>query len=149
MGVGVSAGTLLVAAAAALAIGCGGRAPSYPTVAIVGSAVRLPLEEVADGRVHFYSWEESGTRVNFLVRTDGKGVLHTHLDACYSCYHYRRGFIVEDNDLVCIACRYEYPIEDEAWDFIGACAPISIHSKVEAGRLVIPRRVLEQAVRYF
>lgn len=140
---------LLVAVAVQLATGCSHDAPSYPTVVVVGDAVRLPLADVADGRVHFFSWEESGTRVNFLVRTDGKGDLHTHLDACYSCYHYRRGFIVEDGDLVCIACRFEYPIEDEAWDFIGACAPISIHSMVQGDRLVISRRVLERAVRYF
>lgn len=139
----------LLAVVALLGFGCGDEAPRYTRVEAVGDTVRLPLDEVADGRVHFYSWEESGTRVNFLVRSDGRGVLHTHLDACYSCYRYKRGFIVEDADLVCIACRLEYPISDEAWDFIGACAPISIHSTVDGDRLLIPRRVLEKAARYF
>ena len=87
--------------------------------------------------------------MNFLVRTDGIGALHVHLDACYSCYQYKRGFVVEEEDLVCIACRLEYPIADEIWDFICACAPIPIHSSLDEDAVVIPRKMIEKASRYF
>ena len=74
---------------------------------------------------------------------------HAHLDACYACYRYKLGFVVEDAALVCIACRLEYRLEDEVWDYIGACAPISIHSSIEGDALVIDEAVLDRAARYF
>ena len=50
---------------------------------------------------------------------------------------------------MCIACRLEYPIADEIWDFIGACAPIPIHSSLDEDAVVIPRKMIEKASRYF
>lgn len=140
-------GTLFLLTAVLAA--CGPAAPEHRVVTAEGGAVRLPLVEVADGRVHFFTFRHAGSNVNFLVRTDGRGALHTHLDACFSCYRYRRGFAVEGSDLLCIACRFTYPIADEVWDFQGACAPIPIRSSVEGDRLVLERTVLERAVRYF
>ena len=58
-------------------------------------------------------------------------------------------FVVEDASLVCIACRLEYRLEDEIWDYIGACAPIEIHSSLEGDALVIDEATLERAARYF
>ncbi len=139
---------LLVAVLLAVA-GCGRPPPEHEVVTAVGDVVRLPVAAVADGGVHFYTYKHAGTNVNFIVRTDGQGALHTHFDACYSCYHYKRGFTVEGPDLVCIACRLTYPIADETWDFIGACAPISVHSRVDGGSLVIDRELLERGAQYF
>lgn len=139
--------------AAALPAGCGPRAPEHELVQAQGEVVRIPRRLVEDGQVHFFTFEQGGEhggkRVSFLVRTDGRGALHAHLDACYSCYRYRRGFVVEGSDLVCIACRLAYPIEDEVWDFIGACAPIPVPFALEGDSLVIRRVVLEKAGRYF
>lgn len=134
---------------AALAAACTPAAPEHEIVAADGAAVHLPLAAVADGEVHFFTFKHDGKNVNFLVRTDGTGTVRTHLDACYSCYRYRLGFVVEGEDLLCIACRLTYPIADEVWDFQGACAPIPIRSSVAGGELVIERAVLERAARYF
>lgn len=136
---------LLIAALSA----CRTLPPEHEVVRASGSVLRLSRAVVADGAVHFYTFEHEGRRVNFLVRTDGRGNLHTHLDACFSCYHYRRGFVVDAANLRCIACRYTYPIADEVWDFQGACAPIPIRFELEDEWLVIERRTLERAARYF
>ena len=58
-------------------------------------------------------------------------------------------YVVEEDSLVCIACRLAYSTEDEVWDFIGACAPISVHSSVEGEELVIKQRLLARASKYF
>ena len=143
------------AAAAALVVlahllaGCGPGRPEHQVVHDDGEVVRIPRAQVDDGAVHFFSYPAGGTNVDFLVRTDGHGALHVHLDACFSCYQYRRGYVVEEDALVCIACRLEYPIADEVWDFIGACAPIPIHSDVDADNVVIERSMLVKAARYF
>ena len=130
-------------------MGCAPEPPQHELVRCEGDVVLLPRSMVEDGNVHFYTFMYDGRRVNFLVRTDGKGVLHAHLDACHSCYKYKRGFVVEESELVCIACRLSYRIEDEVWDYIGACAPISIHSSLEGDKLAIQRNLLERAARYF
>lgn len=141
--------SLLLALVLAPAVGCQQKLPEYPYVEPVNGAVRIPLVEVADGEVHFYSVAAGGKRVNFLVRTDGTGALQVHLDACYGCYRYRLGYTVEEDALVCRACRLEYPIADEVWDFIGACAPIPVHSRADGDDLVIEQREIDRAVRYF
>jgi len=129
--------------------GCGPERPAHELVGLEDGAVRSPLASVTDGKVHFFTYRHGGSNVDFLVRTDGSGRLQTHLDACFSCYRYRRGYVVEGKSLVCIACRLAYDTEDEVWDFIGACAPISIHSSVEGEDLVIEERMLARAARYF
>jgi len=129
--------------------GCPEKAPIHEIVQIDGDALRISTHSIADGGIHFFTFEHDGKNVNFLVRTDGGGVFHCHLDACYACYRYRRGFVVEGQSLVCIACRLEYAITDEVWDYIGACAPISIHSTLENDELVIRKSILERAARYF
>ena len=133
---------ILVATAA-----CSPAPPLHHVVELDADAVRVPLQNVSDGNVHFFTLVHRGKNVNFLVRTDGLGAQHTHLDACYACYQYKRGFVVEDSALVCIACRLEYRLEDEVWDYIGACAPISIHSSIEGNELVIEKSILERAAR--
>lgn len=133
----------------ASAWGCAGSAPEHDKVSSADGLIRLNRSTVADGAVHFFTYQHDGKNVNFLIRTDGDGRLHTHLDACYSCYQYKRGFVVEGGDVVCIACRLKYPIEAEIWDFIGACAPIPIRHDVASDSVVIEARLLEQAARYF
>jgi uncharacterized membrane protein len=126
------------------------RTPRYPLVEAVDGRVRLPLAAVDDGGVHFYTYVAAGGEpVTFLVRSDGDGVLRTHLDACFSCYRYRMGFVVEGHEVVCRACRYAYDLAEAEWDYIGACAPIPLHSAVIGGELVVERARLEKAARFF
>lgn len=141
------AAVLLLAATAVAA--CGGHDHAHLAVTADAGLVRIPVATVDDGAVHFFSFDHRGTMVDFLVRADAAGVLHAHLDACYSCYRYRRGFVVEGSDLVCVACRLSYDIGDAVWDYVGACAPIAIHAEVDGPDLVIRRSILERASRYF
>jgi uncharacterized membrane protein len=141
----VLVGVLLLA----LGWGCGKSAPVHEKVRAEGGFVRLPRLAVADGGVHFFTFVHEGANVNFLFRTDGNGMLHSHLDACYSCFKYKLGFVHEGEDVVCIACRLKYPIEKEFWDYIGACAPIPIHSETVGEFVVIEEALLQQAARYF
>ena len=142
-------GFVLLLLAMTASIGCAHEPPVHELVQAVGGAVQIPLARVEDGAVHFFTYRHDGKNVNFLVRTDGSGALQAHLDACFSCYRYKRGYVVEEDSLVCIACRLAYRTEDEVWDFIGACAPISVHSSIEQGNLVIQERLLVRAAKYF
>lgn len=125
------------------------KVPEYSRVVADGDYVRLSLSEVDDGEVHFYTYKLGDKNVNFLVRTDGNGKLHTHLDACYSCFKYKRGYFVEDTDLVCWACRYRYAVADEVWEFIQACTPITLKNTNKGGQLLIKVSRLQRAGKFF
>ena len=125
------------------------RGPEHPQVFAAGDFVKLPLSEVDDGGVHFYTYKLAEKNVNFLVRTDGKGKLHTHLDACYSCFKYKRGYFQEDADLVCRACRYRYALADEVWEFIQACTPITLKNSKKGDYLLIKVSLLKRAGKFF
>ena len=127
---------------------CSPEPRTHELVLLEAGRIRIPRQSISDGRVHFFTCEHKGKNINFLVRTDGKGRIQAHLDACYACYRYQRGFVVEGSNLVCIACRLEYAISEEVWDYSGACAPIGIHSSHEDDERVIEGSVLERAFRY-
>jgi len=140
---------VLVVAAVCAVVGCGAETPVHREVQAQEGQVRIPRSAVADGAVHFFAYRARKAEVRFLVRTDGGGRLQAHLDACFSCYRYGMGFVVEDGFLVCRACRLEYAVADEVWEYIGACAPIGLPSSEAEGDLVIAERDLERAARYF
>ena len=132
-----------------LLVGCGPKAPDHTIVTADANAVRLPLKEVDDGGVHFYTYKYKGKNINFLIRTDCKVKLHAHFDACYACFKYKLGYCVDGPDILCIACGLKYNLAEEAWDFIGPCAPINMKSKVQGNFLIIKVSTLEKGDRLF
>jgi len=129
--------------------GCGRQPPEYELIVPVEDSIRIPLEKVNDGGVHFYTYKYNGKNINFFVRTDGNGKLHTHFDACWSCFKYKMGFVVEGEYIRCIACNFKYKLSDEFWDFIGACAPIPLRSKVREEYIEIGLEAIQKGERLF
>jgi len=149
-----------------LAAGCSKQAPEHRIVVPAGErvriplesvndggvhffTVRIPLESVNDGGVHFFTYKCDGRNVNFFIRTDGTGRLQAHFDACYSCFKYKLGYVREGSEVVCIACRIGYRLEDVIWDYVGACAPINLKSRISNRYLTINRSSLEKGKRFF
>ena len=130
-------------------VGCSRQAPEYQIVRPQGDRVIIALDAVNDGGVYFFTYKWEGKNINFFVRTDGKGHLQTHFDACYSCFKYKLGYVWEENQVVCIACRIGYHLDDVVWDYVGACAPISFSSRISGGHLAIRRTLLEKGKKFF
>ena len=130
-------------------VGCGQQAPEHPVVVATGDRVSIPLATINDSEVHFFTYKYGGKNINFFVRTDGTGNLQAHFDACYSCFKYKMGYVHEGNQVVCIACRIGYDLDEVVWDYIGACAPINLKSRIEGQYMVIKRSWLEKGQRFF
>lgn len=128
---------------------CENQAPEHQHVVLTGDTVKIPLSIVSDGGVHFFTYKYSGKNVNFFVRTDGDGQLHTHFDACYSCFKYKEGYVHEGTRVICIACRIGYDLKDAIWDYVGACAPITLKNHIMETDLVIRQRNLEKGSKFF
>ena len=129
--------------------GCGSQAPDHAIVTAQGDRVNIPLAAINDDGVHFFTFKHDGKNVNFFVRTDGTGHLQAHFDACYSCYKYKLGYVREGDQMVCIACRLGYHLDDVVWDYIGACAPIQLNSTITGDHLVIQLFRLIKGSRFF
>ncbi len=140
---------LIVIAPLILFPGCSKKAPEYEFVVPDGDRVAIRISGVEDSGVHFYTYRHNEKNINFFVRTDGAGKLHTHYDACYSCFKYKLGFHVEGDHIRCIACNLKYRLSDEFWDYIGACAPIPLSSNVENGFIEIKLGDVQKGEKLF
>lgn len=132
-----------------VAWGCSRKPPEHPPVFEEGGVIRIPVAKVNDGKVHFFTFKYEEKSINFFVRTDAKGKLRTHYDACYSCFKYKMGFRVVANEILCIACGLKYDLDKEDWDFIGPCSPIPLRSKVKRGDLVIRVSTIKRGKKLF
>lgn len=130
-------------------IGCQRRAPEYEIVTPSGESLELKLSGDSLPPVHFFTYKSKGRNVNFFVRKDRDGAMHTHFDACYSCFKYKMGYVVEGNRVVCRACRLEFDLSEPIWDFIGSCVPITLSSKASPGSVVIKKQSLERGEQFF
>jgi uncharacterized membrane protein len=135
--------------AVALLAGCERQAPEYQVIVPDGNRVNIRLADVNNGAVHFFTYKLGRKNINFFVRSDGSGKLRTHFDACYSCFKYKLGYVREGNQVVCIACRIGYNLDQEIWDYVGACAPIILSSRIADNHLVIRRSLLEKGKKFF
>ncbi len=105
-----------------------------------GNELRIPVVEVSDGNLHFYTAEIQGSLVRFLVvrKPGGWG---TALDACMICGPI--GYRQEGSNVVCRNCASAIYVPSIG--NAGGCNPISVPSRVEADQLVIELDALARA----
>ncbi|MBI1750146.1 MAG: DUF2318 domain-containing protein [Acidobacteria bacterium] len=118
-------------------------APADANVLVPESGqLRIPLADVNDSNLHFYSVEIDRTAVRFLViRKPGSGY-GTALDACLICGP--KGYFQDGSNVICRNCAaaiYVPSIGD-----VGGCNPIGFPSRVEGDRLVIDLSALAEAL---
>ena len=128
---------------------CNAQTPKYHVVRADNGMVKIPLKEVNDGRVHFFSYKSDGKIINFIVRTDGAGKLHTCFDACYACYKKKKGYRVEGTDLICNECGTKFRLAEEVWKHVGGCEPIALPSEVRGEFIIISASDLDRGDKLF
>jgi uncharacterized membrane protein len=130
------------------AYSCSRLPAEHKLVASNRNEIRIPLIEVNDGKVHFYTYKKSWKRINFFVRTDGGGKLSSYFDACYTCYKKKKGYRIEGTDLVCNECSLKFRLADEVWEN-KACSPIMLKSQIEKEYLIIKTEDIEKGSKLF
>lgn len=129
--------------------GCSKLPAEHTNITAANNEIRIPVKEINDGRVHFYTFKSSGKRINFFVRTDGTGALSASFDACFTCYKHKKGYRVEGTDLICNECNMKFPIADEKWDNTKGCSPIHLKSVIDDGFMTIRKEDLEKGGKLF
>ncbi len=129
--------------------GCSGLPAEHQKVTSTGKEIIIPVNEINDGKVHFFTYKKSGKRINFFVRTDGKGNLSAYFDACFTCYKHKKGYRPEGTDLICNECSMKFRLADEKWDNTQGCSPILLKSVIDKGHLIIMTENIEKGGRLF
>ena len=114
--------------------------PDAQLVQADAGIVHIPIAEVNDNKLHFFSVTMDGTVMRFIVirKPDGWG---TALDACRICG--RAGYRQDGQNVICRNCgsAIYVPTIGQA----GGCNPVGFPSHVEGGTLVIQLTALQQA----
>jgi high-affinity iron transporter len=103
--------------------------------------VTIPLSELTDSSLHFYTAEVNGTVIRFLVIHKTNGDYTATLDACQICG--RSGYRQEGQNIICRNCGasiYVPSIGDR-----GGCNPIPVKSSVSGGEVIVDLSALADA----
>jgi len=128
---------------------CSAQGPKYSVVKADGNIVKIPLKDVSDGRVHFFSFKSGGKNINFFIRMDGAGKLHAAFDACFTCHKFKKGYRVEGTDIVCNECGTRFRLADEVWKDVGGCVPIGVPSAIKGDFILINASDLGRGEKLF
>jgi FTR1 family protein len=106
--------------------------PAQTLVAQNGQ-VRIPLSELTDSSLHFYTADVNGNVIRFMVIHKQNGDYATALDACQICG--RAGYRQEGQNVICRNCAAAIYIPSIGES--GGCNPIAVTSRVQAGEVVV------------
>jgi high-affinity iron transporter len=133
---------VIVSLAAEFAYGRAMAAPSPAKVLVAqDNLVRIPLSELTDSSLHFYTADVSGTVIRFLVIHKTNGDYTAALDACQICG--RAGYRQEGQNVICRNCGasiYVPSIGDH-----GGCNPVPVKSQVTGGEVIVNLSALADA----
>ncbi len=132
----------------AIFCGCSNLPKEHKIVTPKDGIITIPIKEINDGKVHFFTYKKSGKRINFFVRTDGRGDLSTYFDACYICYKKKKGYRVEGTDLICNECSLKFRLADEVWENKD-CSPILLKNSIVNENLIIKTEDIEKGAKLF
>jgi high-affinity iron transporter len=102
-------------------------------LAAVDRQVRIPLSELTDQSLHFYTVDLGGTTMRFLVIHQTNGNYAVALDACQICGW--AGYRQEGQNVVCRNCGATIYIPSIGQH--GGCNPVPVKSTIQGGELVV------------
>lgn len=111
--------------------------------------VAIPISDLQTGKAKFFDYKlSSGAPVRFFAIKSSDGVYRAALDACDTCFHAKKGYHQEGDDMICNNCgmKFHSALVNQA---SGGCNPVGLDRSVEGDRLVIKAGELEKGVKYF
>ena len=102
-------------------------------VTAVNDQVRIPLSELTDQSLHFYTAQVGGSTVRFVVVHQSNGNYTVALDACQICGW--SGYRQEGQNVVCRNCGATIYIPSIGER--GGCNPLPVKSTVQGGEVIV------------
>jgi uncharacterized membrane protein len=135
---------LAVAGWTAVAVPKGG----FAVVTANAGQVAIPLQQVNDGKAHYFSYKGGGATINFFVLKSGDGVIRAAFDACDVCYRAKKGYRQEGSEMVCVNCNMRFA-SDKINEVKGGCNPAPLERTIAKDQLLIAEAALLSGARYF
>jgi uncharacterized membrane protein len=149
--VALAVGALVVVAVVAFVIVSGrngGEPATATTVATPGGDVTMPMNQINDGKAHFYTYDTGGTTVKYFVLADQNGKVRAALDACEVCYTQKKGYHQQGDAMQCNNCGKIFP-SDQINVITGGCNPIPLKRSISGDALTITTDSLQAGAQYF
>jgi len=143
------AAPVLGALLCALCAGCAPNWANYPEVQAQGGVVTVELSGIGPESGRFLTYRTSaGEPVGFFVYRESSGIPHAVLDACRTCFRWKKGYVLEGKEVVCLKCDMRFKLDGLAGGS-GSCVPVPLKAEQRADALVIPAAELEAGRRFF
>jgi len=129
--------------------GCVRDEPKYPVLSAREGVVTVEIAGIGAENGRFLTYRaDSGKKVNFFVYRQSSGMPHAVLDACRTCYRWKRGYVLDGEEVVCLKCDMRFKLDSLAQG-TGSCVPIALTTEQRGSTLVIPVAELEAGARFF
>jgi len=110
--------------------------------------IRIALSELS-GTAKFFDYKLSDNKpIRFFVIKSSDGVYRAALDACDTCYHAKKGYHQEGDDMICNNCGLHFH-SSQINEVHGGCNPVGLPRTIEGSQLVIKASELESRGSYF
>ncbi len=114
----------------------------------VPGGVSIPLEEINDGKAHYYDVEVDGKDVSFFVIKSRDNVIRAAFDACDVCYPEQKGYSQSGEFMICNNCGQRF--HSTRINVVkGGCNPSPLTRKVAGDYLIIRNQDLLAGSKYF
>jgi uncharacterized membrane protein len=110
--------------------------------------IRISLSDLGSQAKFFDYRLPDNKPIRFFVMKSSDGVYRAALDACDMCYHAKKGYHQEGDDLVCNNCGLHFH-SAQINEVHGGCNPVGLPRTVEGDHLVIKASDLESRGQYF
>jgi uncharacterized membrane protein len=127
-------------------------ATNPPTNAASGAPesrdIRISLADLGS-TAKFFDYKLSDNKpIRFFVIKSSDGVFRAALDACDTCYHAKKGYHQEGDDMICNNCGLHFH-SSQINEVHGGCNPVGLPRTIEDNQLVIKASELESRGGYF
>jgi uncharacterized membrane protein len=136
---------LLVGAVSVFAFSLG----KYESVKVSGGVVSIPVDKLADGKAHFYKFEDGGKEITFFAAKAADGSIKTAFDACDSCYKSKKGYEQQGDKMNCKNCNQKFAINRLGPNATGGCNPGYLPHQQSGNSVTISVNDLKGGARYF
>jgi uncharacterized membrane protein len=142
---GIVTVALLIGAVTVYAFSLG----KYEKVNVRGGVATLPVDKLADGKAHFYKFEDGGKEISFFAVKAADGNFKTAFDACDSCYKSKKGYEQQGDKMNCKNCNQKFAINRLGPNATGGCNPGYLPHKQNGSTISISVNDLKNGARYF
>ena len=115
--------------------------PAATRLETVDGRVEIPVSELADSNLHFFTADTNGTLLRFLVIRKGNGDFAVALDGCEICGW--SGYRQEGQNVICRNCGAAIYVPSIGQS--GGCNPVGVKARVDAGKISIDLTALAES----